>query len=88
MIDALPIEAEVKQVLMEMWTQYIRLKPVMDEVRRYITDLIKAFVKGLITEEQFQTELEALKEWGLDDYEIMFYKAIAGMRKALELIPE
>jgi len=88
MIDALPIEAEVKQVLMEMWTQYIRLKPVMDEVRRYITDLIKAFVKGLITEEQFQAELEALKEWGLDDYEIMFYKAIAGMRKALELIPE
>jgi hypothetical protein len=40
------------------------------------------FVEGIITEEEYVKELEALKEWGLDDYEIDFYKAIAGMRKA------
>jgi len=87
MIDALPINQPTKAVLKEMWEQYIRLRPVMDEVRRYVTELIAAFVEGIITEQEFQNELEALKEWGLDDYEITFYKAIAGMRKARKLAP-
>jgi len=65
-----------------MWEQFIRLKPIMDEVRKYITELINDFVEDVITEEEFLAELEALKEYGLDDYEIMFYKSIAGMKKA------
>jgi hypothetical protein len=85
MIDALPIAQDTKALLKEMWEQFIRLKPVMDEVRRYVTDLINAFVDGTISELTFSNELEALKEWGLDDYEIMFYKAIASLRKARKL---
>ncbi|RLI87293.1 MAG: hypothetical protein DRP01_02240 [Archaeoglobales archaeon] len=82
MIDALPIAEETKAVLKKMWEQFIRLKPIMDEVRRYITELLSDFAEGIITEEEFVAELEALKQWGLDDYEIMFYKAIGGMRRA------
>jgi len=82
MIDALPVDEETKAVLKKMWEQYIRLKPIMDEVRRYITELLSDFAEGIITEQEFVNELEALKEWGLDDYEIMFYKAIGGMRRA------
>ncbi|RLI87531.1 MAG: hypothetical protein DRP01_01610 [Archaeoglobales archaeon] len=82
MIDALPVDEETKNVLKAMWEQFIRLKPIMDEVRRYITELLSDFASGIITEEEFVKELEALKEWGLDDYEIMFYKAIGGMRRA------
>jgi hypothetical protein len=82
MIDALPIEEDKKEFIKQMWREYIRIRPVMDEVRRYITELMSDFVEGIITEEEYVKELEALKEWGLDDYEIDFYKAIAGMRKA------
>ena|GEM_PF-3187952 len=82
MIDALPVDRATKDFLKKMWEEYIRLKPVMDEVRRYITELMSDFVEGVITEEEYVTELEALREWGLDDWEIMFYKAIGGMRKA------
>jgi len=82
MIDALPVDEETKAVLKKMWEQFIRLKPIMDEVRRYITELLSDFAEGIITEQEFVNELEALKEWGLDDYEIMFYKAIGGMRRA------
>ena len=82
MIDALPIEDEQKQVIKTMWEQFIRLKPIMDEVRKYITELINDFVEDVITQEEFEQELEALREYGLDDYEIMFYKSIAGMKKA------
>jgi hypothetical protein len=85
MIDALPIAQDTKAVLKEMWEQFIRLKPVMDEVRRYVTDLINAYVDGTISDLTFSNELEALKEWGLDDYEIQFYKAIASLRKARKL---
>jgi len=82
MIDALPIEEQTKQLLKEMWEQYIRVRPIYDEVRKYVTELINDFVEDVITQTEFEQELEALKKWGLDDYEIMFYKAIAGMKKA------
>jgi len=82
MIDALPIEEQTKQMLKEMWEQYIRVRPIYDEVRKYVTELINDFVEDVITQTEFEQELEALKKWGLDDYEIMFYKAIAGMKKA------
>jgi len=85
MIDALPIEQQTKEVLKEMWEQFIRVKPVIEEVKRYVTDLINAYVDGTISDSLLASELEALKEWGLDDYEIMFYKAMAGMRKARKL---
>jgi phage-related protein len=85
MIDALPIDQPTKEVLKEMWTQYIRIKPVKDEVGRYVTDLINAYVAGTIDATAYAKELDALREWGLDDYEIQFYKAIATLRRARKL---
>ena len=85
MIDALPIDPNTKNLLKEMWEQYIRVRPVYDEVRRYITDLINAYVEGIIDDAILINELNALKKWGLSDDEIMFYKALAGMRKARKL---
>ncbi|MEM1538758.1 MAG: hypothetical protein QW651_08110, partial [Candidatus Nezhaarchaeales archaeon] len=85
MIDAMPVDAATKNTLKAMWEQFIRVRPVYDEVRRYVTELITDFVEDVITEADFINELNALKEWGLGDDEIMFYKAIAGMRKARRL---
>lgn len=85
MIDALPVDDNIKNLLKAMWEQYIRVRPVYDEVKRYITDLINAYVEGIIDDLTYSQELEALKKWGLSDDEIMFYKAIAGMRKARKL---
>ncbi|MEM2284565.1 MAG: hypothetical protein QXL29_08190, partial [Zestosphaera sp.] len=84
-IDAMPVDAATKNTLKAMWEQFIRVRPVYDEVRRYVTELITDFVEDVITEADFINELNALKEWGLGDDEIMFYKAIAGMRKARRL---
>jgi len=85
MIDALPVSNDVKNVLKKMWEQFIRIKPVKEEVTMYIRDLINAYVDGVITFETYVKELEALREWGLDDYEIMFYTTIAQLRKARKL---
>jgi len=85
MVDALPIDDETKATIKRMWEEYIRIRPVKDEVSKYITDLINAYVDGTITQQLLESELEALKEWGLDDYEIQFYKAIAALRRARKL---
>jgi phage-related protein len=85
MIDALPIDDAEKNKLKKMWEQYIRVRPIYDEVKRYVTDLINAVVDGTISEQTFASELDSLKEWGLGDDEIMFYKAMAGLRKARKL---
>ena len=85
MIDALPIEQGTKNLLKKMWEDFIRIKPIKEEVTSYVRDLINLYVAGGLTDSAFSNELEALREWGLDDYEIMFYKAIASLRKAKNL---
>jgi len=81
MIDALPIDDKTKEFLKTMWEEYIRIRPVYDEVRREVTELISDYAEGIITWEQFVNFLEELKKWGLDDYEIDAYKFIATMRR-------
>jgi len=82
MIDALPTDPNTKEFIKAMWEEYIRVKPVYDEVRRYVTELIMDYAKGVITYEQLEQELKELKEWGLDDYEIQFYLWLAEKRRA------
>jgi len=85
MIDALPVPDNVKALLKKMWEQFIRIRPVKDEVTSYIRDLINAYVDGAVSWEAFTKDLEEMRQWGLDDYEIMFYKNIAMLRKARKL---
>jgi len=80
-IDALPIEQEAKEFLYKMWEDYIRIRPVYNEVQREITELINDYARGAITWEQFTALLEELKEWGIDEWEIDSYKFIAYMRR-------
>lgn len=81
-IDALPIPDSDKQFLYGLWEDYIRIRPVYDEVRSEVTELINDYARGVITWEQFTRLLEELKKWGLDDYEIDAYKFLAMARRA------
>ena len=85
MIDSLPIPPSEKQELKKMWEEYIRNKPVKSEAKMYVTQLINLFVDGLISDSDFEKELQAMKEWGFSDHEIMFYKAQATLRKIRKL---
>jgi len=68
-----------------MWEEYIRNRPVKSEARAYITQLSNAYAEGLISDADFAKELEAMKQWGFSDNEIMFYKARAALMKARKL---
>ena len=81
MIDALPVDQPTKEFIKKMWEEYIRIRPVYDEVRRYVTELISDYAEGIMTDEELVNELNALKDWGLDDYEIQFYIWLAQRRR-------
>ena len=81
MIDALPVDPRTKEFLKKMWEEFIRVRPVYDEVRRYITELISDYAEGVIDRRTLEEELRALKEWGVDDYEIQFYLWLAERRR-------
>ena len=85
MIDALPLPQADKQELKAMWEEYIRCRPVKAEARLYITQLSNAYAEGLISDADFEKELNAMKQWGFSDDEIMFYKARAALMKARKL---
>jgi len=85
MIDSLPITAEEKDSLKKMWEEYIRNRPVKSEARTYLTQVINAYVEGLISKADFEKELAWIKQWGFSDTEIDFYRKIADVRLARKL---
>jgi len=85
MIDALPVDSRTKEFIKKMWEEYIRVKPVYDEVRRYVTELLNDYAYGVIAFDELKKELEALKEWGLDDYEIQFYLWLATRKRERQI---
>jgi len=80
-IDALPIEEEAKEFLYKLWEDYIRIRPVYDEVEREVTELITDYARGALTWEQFNTLLEELKDWGIDEWEADAIRFLAMMRR-------
>jgi len=80
-IDALPIDQEAKEFLYKLWEDYIRIRPVYDEVEREVTELITDYARGLLTWEQFNTLLEELKDWGIDEWEADAIRFLAMMRR-------
>ena len=85
MIDALPLPDADKNELKAMWEEYIKNRPVKSEAKLYITQLSNLYAEGLISDADFEKELNAMKEWGFSDNEIMFYKARAALMKARKM---
>jgi hypothetical protein len=85
MIDALPLSDDEKNKLKTMWEEYIRNRPVKSEAKMYITQLINAYVDGIISDVDFDKELQSMKKWGFSDTELQFYKQIALVRRARKL---
>ncbi|MCL7388580.1 MAG: hypothetical protein LZ173_01385 [Thaumarchaeota archaeon] len=85
MIDSIPLPPTERDELKKMWEEYIRNRPVKSEARAYITQLSNLYAEGLVSDREFEQELEAMKQWGFSDNEIMFYKARAALMKARKM---
>jgi phage-related protein len=85
MIDALPLPDAEKRDLKTMWEEYIRCRPVKEEAKLYVTQLINLYVDGLISDADFRRELQEMSKWGFSKDELMFYEAQAVLRRARKL---
>ncbi len=77
--ENIPPEAE------KYWKEYVKRKPVANEVNAYVTELVASYAAGKITESYFMNELNSLKQYGLTDEEITFIKKRADLRRARTL---
>jgi len=80
-IDALPIPDDEKQFLYKMWEDYIRIRPVYDQVEQEITELINDYANGVIDDNFLNWALQELSKWGIDEYEADAIRFIAYMRR-------
>ncbi len=63
------------------WEKYIILRPLVDEVRRYVSELISDYAAGVIDDMTFNRLLNDLKQFGYEDAEIEIIKRIARLRR-------
>jgi len=63
------------------WKKYIQVKPVMDEIKKLLSEYITDYANGEISKGDLDTFLQSLKDFGFTDEEIKYYEKLAEMRK-------
>jgi hypothetical protein len=82
LIDALPVDQNTKQLLKEMWKEYIMSYQAQPEISRYITELINAYAYGVIDDATLDQELEYLRKLGVPELRLALVKRTAMLRRA------
>ena len=70
------------------WKQYVSIRPIIDEVRRFVTSLIRAYEENVFTAEEFTKELQELKKYGYTDEEIKIIYRLSEVRRRIEELRE
>ncbi|RLI87159.1 MAG: hypothetical protein DRP01_02605 [Archaeoglobales archaeon] len=68
-----------------LWSKYISLKPVVDEVRRYVTAVLTAYSEGAINDETFSKLLAVTMKYGYTKREIDILTSIGKIRRGIEI---
>jgi phage-related protein len=85
LIDALPVDNATKELLKQMWKEYIIGTQVHLEVRSYIGELVAAYGDGVIDDATLDRELEYLKKLGVPEARLALVKRQAQLRRARRL---
>ncbi|PNV81414.1 MAG: hypothetical protein C0179_02820 [Fervidicoccus sp.] len=82
MIDALPVSNDVKNLLKEMWRQYVINYQSYPEARTYATEIINAYAYGVLDDKGLEDELNNLRRLGVPELRIQLIKRTAYLRRA------
>jgi len=63
------------------WEKYVRIRPIYDEVRRLVTELITDYARGVITKAQLERELRELEPLGVSKEERVLLLKLAELRR-------
>jgi hypothetical protein len=85
LIDVLPVDSATKELLKQMWKEYIIGTQVHLEARSYIGELVAAYGDGVIDDATLDKELEYLKKLGVPEARLALVKRQAHLRRARRL---
>jgi hypothetical protein len=85
LIEALPVDNATKELLKQMWREYIVGTQVHLEVRSYISELVAAYGDGVIDDTTLDKELEYLKRLGVPETRLALVRRQAMLRRARRL---
>jgi phage-related protein len=82
LIDALPVDQNTKNLLKEMWKEYIMSYQAYPEIRSYMTELINAYAYGVLDDKGLDQELDYLRKLGVPEMRLALVKRTAMLRRA------
>jgi hypothetical protein len=82
LIDVLPVDQNTKQLLKEMWKEYIMSYQAYPEIRSYMTELINAYAYGVLDDKGLDQELDYLRKLGVPEMRLALVKRTAQLRRA------
>jgi hypothetical protein len=85
LIDVLPVDSATKELLKQMWREYIVGTQVHLEARSYIGELVAAYGDGVIDDTTLDKELEYLKKLGVPEARLALVRRQATLRRARRL---
>jgi hypothetical protein len=85
LIEALPVDNATKELLKQMWKEYIIGTQVHLEVRSYIAELIAAYGDGVIDDATLDRELDYLRKLGVPEARLALIRRQAMLRRARRL---
>jgi hypothetical protein len=85
LIDALPVGNATKELLKQMWREYIMSYQAYPEIRSYMTELINAYADGVLDDTGLEEELNYLRKIGVPELRLALVKRTAMLRRARRL---
>jgi hypothetical protein len=85
LIDVLPVDNATKELLKQMWKEYIIGTQVHLEARSYIGELVAAYGDGVIDDAVLDRELDYLKKLGVPEARLALVRRQAQLRRARRL---
>jgi hypothetical protein len=85
LIEALPVDNTTKELLRQMWREYIIGTQVHLEARSYIGELVAAYGDGVIDDAVLDRELDYLKKLGVPETRLALVRRQAQLRRARRL---
>jgi phage-related protein len=85
LIDALPLDNASKELLKQMWREYIMSYQAYPEIRSYMTELINAYADGVLDDKGLEDELNYLRKIGVPELRLAFVRRTAMLRRTRRL---
>ncbi len=85
LVDLLPIDDAIKQLIKQMWKEYITVYQAYPEINNYIAELVAAYGEGVLDDTGLEQELQMLRRLGVPELRLQLAKRRAYLRRARRL---